>query len=1029
MAKDDQKDTQTGSYKYWLTLEQWRKDPEFQKLAEQEFLSSPLRESAAAEGGWARREFLKLMGASMALTSFGCVRRPAQKIVPYNKRPADVIEGIENHYASSFHDGSEGFGTVINTREGRPFRVEGNELHPMNQGGMSARATASVLGLYDPNRLSGPVRNLQNEKRNNFDSVKTTYEKADKAIAEELKKGRWALLTSSIVSPSQQRILEEFAATHGLRHVVWDALNPEHLRAAQETCYGRAVVPRFRPDRAKYILSVDSDFLGTYVSPTECQRLFMKGRRLTGEMNKLVAVESTLTFTGTNADERYRIRASHAADFLSAILNILIVKKRQSNFAGNSLAILPLQEYSSVPEEIGISAKDLEKITDALWANRGKSLVIAGEDYRAQVAANILNSILGNDGSTVDHQRHHTGYQGSTADLNALIAGLNDGSIERVLIHGCNPVYAAPGDLDFVGALKKAKFVVHTGTHMDETARFADFVLPDHHQLEAWGDLEAQKGVISVQQPTIRPLGDTRALGDTLIQISKAAGSSKFENVEDWYAYLRNQWKNRLSGNFEQAWVKLLQDGVWNPTSDDDLGSARSLSSGAFSVLKRKKTPRSDVEVVLYPSVGLRDGSMANIPWLQEFPDPVSKICWDNTLNVSPKFAEERGLKEGQIAELQVGNRKVTAPVHVQPGLHDAVVAIAVGYGRTAAGEVADGVGVNVYPMAAVVNDRAVYKGLPAMVKPTASSVRLACVAGHNTMEGRQIVVEATLEDYKKDPGANIHRHKIFSAWSGFKYEGTKWGMAVDLNSCTGCGACVIACQSENNVPTVGKRYVVDGREMHWMRIDRYYVGDPSNPDTVHQPVMCQHCDNAPCETVCPVAATVHGEEGTNDMIYNRCVGTRYCANNCPYKVRRFNWFNYSKIQSPRNMALNPEVTVRSRGVMEKCTFCIHKIKAANRVAKLEDRRVRDGEVVTACQSACPTDAIIFGNVLDAESKVSLALKDGRTYSLLEELNTEPAVKYQSKIRNTEVLEGRGHGSHGNDGHHEEEHAEEGGHA
>lgn len=1011
MTEDKNENTGSkGSSKYWLTLDQWRKDPQFQKMAEQEFVSSPMSLGSDSEGGWARREFMKLMGASMALTSFGCVRRPVEKIVPYVKRPVDIVEGIANYYSSSWTDGSEAFGLIVKTREGRPIKVEGNPEHPLNKGGMSARAHAHILSLYDPDRLSGPTRNLLNEKRSNRDTVATTLAKADEAIIAQLKKGNVAILSSSIISPSVRNAVNDFKAAFGARHYVWEPVGAEIMAKGQEISYGKAIVPHFRFDKAKYIVSVDADFLGTYIAPVENMRAFSQGRKPNEEMNKLVAFESLLTLTGANADFRVRIRPSQAADVLMGLLHAI---KPDSNTS----------KYADVAAEIGIPAEVFAEIAKDLAANRGQSIVIAGEDLRAQIAANMLNSALGNDGVTIDHAGGYNGFQGSIDDLKALVQDVKDKKIKTLIIHNVNPAYSAPAAVGVVDAIRGVEMAIYTGSHQDETAQSCEFLVPDHHPMESWGDSEGRPGSYTIQQPTIQPMGATRAFGESLLVWIKGTGKSV--KAENWYDYVRQTAATRGASG-DDGWNSLLQAGI-TALGGGAGGGSRSVSGAATSMMARDLKPRSDYELVLYPTVGLRDGTLANVPWLQEFPDPVTKICWDNYLTVSPKLADEKGLAQGQVVNLKVGDKTLAVPVHIQPGQHDQALGLAVGYGRKAGGRVANNVGVNAYELAAFDGKQIITRGLAASFTKTMTNIPLANVAGHNSMEGRQIVVEATLADYKKDPNAGIHRHKIFSAWSGHKYEGYKWAMSIDLNSCTGCSACMIACQSENNIHVVGKKHVLNGREMHWIRVDRYYVGDPSNPDTVFQPLPCMHCDNAPCETVCPVLATVHSDEGTNDMIYNRCVGTRYCSNNCPYKVRRFNWFNYIKeIPSPQHLALNPDVTVRSRGVMEKCSFCKHKIQSARSKAKIEGRKIRDGEVVTACQASCPTGAIVFGDMNDPASRVSKAFKEARTYQLLEELNTQPAVRYQAKIRNTAALKEQKH--HGAPEHEKPTHVKHGEH-
>lgn len=1034
-------ENETGSPKYWLTLEQWRQDPEFQKIAEREFVSSPISDLSAedtstvvnqgSEGGWARREFLKLMGASMALTSFGCVRRPANKIVPYVNRPKDVVEGIANYYASSFVDGSETFGVVVTTREGRPIHVTGNSLHPVNNGGMSARAHAHILSLYDPARATGPIRNLQNETKTNRDTVGTTYEKADAEIAKQLKKGGVAVLSSSVVSPSLNKVLKQFVTATNGKHYQWEPLSHENYVRAQELSYGSNTAPRLALEKAKMIVAINNDFLGTFLQPTQQTSAFAKTRKPGSDMSRLVVFESLMSLTGGNADSRYRIRPSQSLDVAMGLLYELLIKKKVSSYAGQGNITAAVSGYADAEKNLGLEAGTLAHIADELWSARSKSLVLGGHDLASQLAANLLNSVLGGDGTTVDYRRSpNMGFQGSTRELNALTKSIVEGKVKTLIIHGVNPAYALPAKSGFVEALRKVETVIYTGDRNDETGKYCDYILPDHHQLEGWGDCEGQKGVYSVQQPTIQPLYNTRGFGDTLIAFGKAANLSGFGGYTTFHDFVQSTANQMTSID----WVDMLQKGVVDSVAQSGRNSSdspRQFQSSAVAYLKKEETPKADLELVLYVNSGLKDGTMSNVPWLHEFPDPVTKICWDNYLCVSPKLAKAKFIREGQIVKMKVGNQEIAVPAHIQPGQDDRTVGLALGFGRTDVGAVGNGVGVNAFKLAGYTDYETQFSGLAAAILPTKSMSQLACSQGHHTMMGRQIVIEATLDQYKKNPEANIHRHKIFSAWSEHKYEGHKWGMSIDLSLCTGCSACVIACQSENNIPVVGKQYVLKGRIMQWIRIDRFFVGDESDPDSVHMPVLCQHCDNAPCETVCPVAATTHSDEGTNDMIYNRCVGTRYCANNCPYKVRRFNWFNYARMNpalhaSPMHMQLNPEVTVRDRGVMEKCTFCTHKIHQAKSKAKLEDRKVRDGEIVTACQSSCPTQAIVFGDLNDPNSKVSQSLKDQRHYSLLEELNTRPAIQYATKIRNTVSLKGDKHG-HG--GGHNETKNEKGGHA
>lgn len=1030
-----------GSPKYWMSLEQWRKDPQFQDLANKEFMTSPFAPEDS-NSGWARREFLKLMGASLALTTFGCTRQ-AQKIVPYAKRPEDIVPGEANYYASSVFDGNELFGTIVKTREGRPIHIMGNSQHPSNLGGMSSRAHAHLLSLYDPDRLAEPKKNLLNDKKNNRDTIGISWENLDKEVSNVLSAGKTALLTSSLNSPSTSSLVKKFASAFSSSHYKWEPLNLRSVKEGQKLSYGQEVLPRPRFNKSKLTVSLGADFLGTYLSPTEFTKQFSKTRNPENGMSKLVVFEPVLSLTGSNADERHRVKASQLVDVAMGLAYQLVVVQKRTSYAGQSGVRSVLENFADSHKALGLEEKVLATLAENLWNNRGQSLIIAGgrvaETSRAidlQVAVNFLNTLLDNDGKTVDYKNaNYLSYQGSDRDLLQLVRDIHDGKVKNLIIRGLNPVYSAPAALGLVDAFLKLDNIIYFGTHLDETALYANYVVAEHHDLENWGDAEVQRGLIGLQQPSIEPLYNTRSFQDTLIVWMREG--KKGLSANSWYEFLESEWKSLHSqnrgrglakGDFEEFWFRVKQEGFFDISSGRDsihgsrnfnvasLSGIKALSSGGEANREANREVSGELEFVSYETMGLRDGTLANVSWLQEFSDPVTRISWDNYLCVSPKTADREKLREGQIVSLEVAGIKKKVPVHIQPGQHDDVVALAVGYGRTAAGKVANGVGVAAFDLSEISGDRILPSGLKVKVAKTGEKVALANVQGHHSMEGRQIVVESTLSQFNKAPDKVVHRHKIISAWDKHEYKSYKWAMSIDLNSCTGCGTCTIACQSENNIPTVGKRYMLQGREMTWMRIDRYYVGSPDNPDTVYQPMACLHCDNAPCETVCPVAATVHSSEGTNDMIYNRCVGTRYCANNCPYKVRRFNWFSYTNIESPLHMALNPEVTVRHRGVMEKCTFCTHRISDAKRKAIAEAREFKANSVKTACQESCPADAIIFGDMNDATSDVAKAFEDVRTYSLLEELNTVPALRYKYKVRNTEKLKAEGHHGHDSKG-------------
>ena len=1011
--------------KYWLGLEETPSKGEF------------LRPLPSEKEGVARREFLQLMGAGLALTAGGCLRRPTEKIVPYIKRPEDVLPGEANFYASSYYDGGEGFSIVVKTREGRPIKIEGNEEAVwLNGSGLSPRAEAHILSLYDPERLKGPKRNLFNDQKTNRETIGVSYESADQAVTAKLKQGRTALLTPRIPSPSFKALVRDFKRVFPVQHFLWDPLSLEEALEGQKTSYNFSHLPSYDFSRAKFIFSLNCDFLGAYLSPAEFQRQFAVSRRASSQMSRLVVLESLMSLTGANGDERYRIRPS---DQLPALLSLISALGKRGLILPSQVSSLA-QNHSAKEDSLSIPSEKWDEWAGELLKWRGQGLILFGgvrgrtrDSKTLHILVNFLNSALGNDGKTINYRQAFPGPFGSEKSMEQLISGLEKGHIKRVIIHKVNPLYSSPQKERLKTALKKADLVVYTGDRVDETGLYSDYILPDSHDLEKWGDWEFKSGVFSVGQPTIRPLYQTRAFEDALLVWIRSV--SQTVTAENFYSYVKNRWKAKRGAAF---WNRFLKAGVTGPPKEKFSLPSRSFQPSAWNTIRppvRRTGAPSDsagksqsYELALYETSGLRHGDLSNVSWLMEFPDPVTKICWDNYLCLSSAEALERGLKEGDVVSLKSSGTfphtpqavssvksngtvstetgeglSLEVPIHIQPGQSDGVLALALGYGRTGAGSIGNGVGVSAWPF--LKSDHFV------SFEKTGKAVPLANVQGHHSMEGRDIVLETTLKEFLKDPSSGLHKsHKVKSLWSSHKYKGHKWGMVIDLNSCTGCGTCLLACQSENNIPTVGKKNVLDGREMHWIRVDRYYEGPPENPRTVHQPVVCMHCDNAPCETVCPVLATVHSDEGTNDMIYNRCVGTRYCSNNCPYKVRRFNWFNYAKkIKEPLNKVLNPDVTVRSRGVMEKCTFCIQRIHQAKGEAKRENRPLKDGELKTACQQSCPAEAISFGDLNDPHSRVRGEFHAENSYALLDDhLNTKPSVKYKTKIRNIKKLSHKG---------------------
>lgn len=1002
--------------RYYLGLDEWMKDDEFKKYVEAEFQSSPIREGHDQEEGWARREFLKLMGASLAMASAGCIRRPVQKIVPYNKQPEEVTLAVPNFYTSTWQDGSDFASLLVRTREGRPLKYEGLKEHPLHQGGLLPRAHAQLLSLYDPERLQSPQKHLFNKERTNRDPISVKWEDADDAIVAALNKGKVGLLTGQLTGPTARAVVSDFCKAFGAEHFAYETINTGSLQKAGQLAYGQSKLPLYRFDKAKIIVSVDADFLGTWLMPTTFTRQFALGRKNIEQMSRLVVFDSAYSLTGSNADIRFKIKPSQQLVVLLGLAHSLIVKQGLSKFANQAAVKLALEPYASAAQQLGISAEKMDELALELYKNRGQSLVVAGglatqhsAQLAVQVAVNLLNSALENDGKTLDYSHSLLSETASDEALLSLVEKIEKEQIKTLIIHRQNVAYSSLMAQRLQAALRKLDLVVYVGEGMDETSLFAHYVLPDLHSMESWGDMETVDGIYSIHQPTIRPMYDLRSFGLGLMTWGYLAkkGPKRFTELETYYDYLTQVIREEVMPKYAQGksfdtfWTDLLQQGLVTKGDVSVTAGVQTFNLTALSQLKNVNAVMG-LELVPYATMMFKEGTLSNVSWLHELPDPVTKVCWDNYAQISMALADKLKVKQGQMIELLVGDTKVKLPVQIQPGLHDEVVGVAVGYGRTRAGKVGNKVGVDVYPLAKSNGAEFQFAAQAVTIKTTSEMYELAAVQSHHAMEGRQIVTEATLAEYLKDKASGIHKHHIFSMWPGHQYNGNKWGMAVDLNSCTGCSACMIACQAENNISVVGKKYVLQGREMHWIRVDRYYVGNPADAETVYQPVMCQHCGNAPCETVCPVLATVHSDDGLNDMVYNRCVGTRYCSNNCPYKVRRFNWFSYTKkIDKPLHLALNPDVTVRMRGVMEKCTFCVHRIKAKRIEVKNEGKELKDGDIKTACQETCPTGAIVFGDLNDASSEVAqIFAKNERAYALLEEWHAAPSVRYMTKIRN-----------------------------
>jgi molybdopterin-containing oxidoreductase family iron-sulfur binding subunit len=1026
--------------KYWQSFGELNNSEAFQKSAKDEFqeeLPFESNDKGLLDAKTPRRDFLKYLGFTTAAAAVAAsCEVPVKKAIPFANKPEDIVPGVSNYYATTYVQDGDAVSIVAKVRDGRPIKIEGNELCPITQGGTSARVQASVLDLYDGARLRFPT----------IDGKETTFEAIDKAVAEAITgKTGIVLLSSTVNSPSSLTVIQQFLAKYpGSKHVTYDAISYSGILLANEANYGKKAIPSYKFDNAKVIVSVGADFLGTWISPIEFAKQYATGRKINEanpEMNKHIQFESVASLTGSNADERFLHRPSETGAIVAALLSAV-------NGAG----------------AIGINNAELkagiEKTAKTLVENKGASLVVCGSnDVSTQIAVNAINEALQAGGKTIDWSTTYNVKTGVDADFAKLVDEMNAGSVGALLVIGANPVYSWFDSAKLKTGLEKVSVKISFNSKPDETTQVCKYVIPDHHFLESWGDAEAKTGHFSFIQPTIYPLFKTRQWQDSLLKWSGA--------TTDYLGFLKSFWSTKLVGS--NAWDKALQDGVTGTPSSTLMasifnGAAVQPALAKISAIKIG----TKTELQLYQKIAIGAGQGAANPWLQEMPDPVTRATWDNYLVVSPAMAKtllnidlnNNGQADNyevqppkKVVEIKVNGKTIKLPALIIPGTHKDTVGIAVGYGRdkkigrTVVDNNGQLVGANVFPFAAIADGSVSFDITEVDLKLTDEKYPVALTQTHNiynTDQGNRIEVmkELTFAQYKKNPKEVLeereHELKPYGGLENFKEEGTiykpidkpgiKWGMSIDLNACNGCGACVVACTAENNVAVVGKPEVLRFHDMQWLRIDRYYTGNLENPTVVFQPLMCQHCDNAPCENVCPVAATNHSSEGLNQMTYNRCIGTRYCANNCPYKVRRFNWADYSGADSFKHnqdelndtvhymnddltrMVLNPDVTVRSRGVIEKCSFCVQRLQEGKLKAKKESRPLETGgegkqwDLKVACQQSCPTNAIVFGNANDSKSAVSVhrTSNNNRIFYSLEQLHVLPNVSYLAKVRNLE---------------------------
>jgi molybdopterin-containing oxidoreductase family iron-sulfur binding subunit len=974
LAEVREKLSEARGPQYWRTLDELAQTPEFVEMLHREF---PKHASEWTDNS-SRRDFLKIMGASLALAGLSaCTKQPLEPIVPYVKQPNNLLLGKPLFYATAMPLGAYGTGLLVESHEGRPTKIEGNPQHPSSLGGTDVFNQGSVLTMYDPDRSQS------NTHLGELQTWPQVLSGLRNSIQSEKAKGGagFRVLSGATSSPSFVALMQQFLKTYPqARWYQWEAVNRDNPYAGAALAFGQPLETIYDLSKAKILLSLDGDFLSSgFPGFQKYTRVFSQRRRpeLKEEMLRFYAVESATTNTAAKADHRLHLKASEVELFARALATALGV--------------------AQVGGESGFKAgqkKFAAALIKDLQANHGAAVVVVGDAQTpaTHALAHAINAALGAPGKTVSYTDPVDPMAATPKleQLRQLTAEMNGGKVDLLLVLNTNPVYDAPPDLGFVDALNKVQLRVHLGLYQDETAKYCHWHVGGTHYLEQWGDTRTFDGTVSFMQPLIAPLYGGHSESELIEFLTN-------ENEATSYALTQLYWQaQHLGADFKSWWERSLHDGFV-------AGSAFAPKAITAKVALPAPSPASSgLEIIFRRDPTVYDGRFANNGWLQETPKPMIQICWDNPVLMSVATAKKLNLKSEDEVELDLNGRKAKGAIWLTPGHPDEAVTVFLGYGRELAGRVGSGVGFNAYKLR---TSNALWHAGGLRLRATGEHYGLASPQGHQAMEGRAIVRAATLEEFIKNPG---FAHEMVEApapgltmYAPYEYKDHKWGMAIDLNSCIGCKACEVACQAENNIAVVGKEQVKRGRIMHWLRIDNYHEGPPENPNTYFQPVPCQQCENAPCEVVCPVAATVHSSEGLNDMVYNRCVGTRYCSNNCPYKVRRFNFLLFSDFETPQlKFQRNPEVTVRSRGVMEKCTYCIQRITHARIDAEEQNRKVRDGEVLTACQQACPADAIAFGDLNDPASRVSRLKASQRNYGLLEELNTRPRTTYLAAVRN-----------------------------
>ena len=959
----------------WRSLEELGDSPEFQEYLHKEFP----RQAAPLESAVDRRGFLKFLGASLALAGLTACARPlsaAERVVPYVRQPEEIVPGKPLFYSSAFAAGGYAEGVLVESHAGRPTKLEGNPDHPASLGATGAVTQASILSLYDPDRSQ---QVLEAGNPSDLDSFVTAATAALQASGDG---NGVVLLTEPVTSPSLASAIRDFLeAWPQARWLQYDSTGSRRIYAGTQLAFGQPLMPAFDLTPADVVVSFGADFISDWPGRLRYANQLSARRRIRNaddSVSRLYVFEPSPSPLGSIADHRIPVGEPDLIALISAVA-----------------ASLGIDAGTNATVPASVDAELVNALVADLRALPGRSLVVASQylPAEAQALVHAMNDVLGNVGATVEYLAPAEAVAPLTDPLPELAASMQAGEVQALFMLGVNPVHTAPRASGFAAALERVQFSAHLGMYADETAGLSRWHVPQAHFLETWTDLRAYDGTVSIAQPLIRPFYGGLNENQFLAALEGDTGS-------DAYDLLNAYWSSRVTGSFDSFWRNSLYAG-------SVAGSASAVVSTSLQPLAAPQVPATDGYTVLFrPDPSIEDGRWANNGWLQELPKPFTKLVWDNAALISARDAEQLGVANGNLLEITVDGRSLTVPAWILPGQAAGSITVHLGFGRTAGGRIGTGIGFNA-------NELRPATGFSAAgsVRVAGGSHQLVSTQMHHALEGtgeaRHIVRHGTLEEFRAEPEHPHFVHPVAhhesDLYPDYEYNSYKWGMVIDMNVCTGCNACVVACQSENNIPIVGKEQVAVGREMHWLRIDNYYGGSIDNPDYYHQPMLCQHCEKAPCEPVCPVGATVHDHEGLNVMVYNRCVGTRYCSNNCPFKVRRFNYLQFAELSNNAtelSMAANPDVTVRSRGVMEKCTYCTQRISSARITAGNEGRTIRDGEVVTACQAACPTQAIVFGDLNDPESRVVQERRSPLNYTLLEELNLYPRNTYVARVRN-----------------------------